>query len=458
MERTRLSQARHKRFWTLEEAAERLGVDVNTLHKWEHGKATPRAYNLQRLCDVYGMSAQELGLEDDLVSGDVHDVPPLEDALMGFQQQDLTLRLIRIIYQSARCSVLQTLITQELENSMNENNQESLTRRDALRRLALLPIEMFGLSAMGAVLRFPTEDILRQCAAGITACQHLLRGKELLFASDAVSRYMPTLKAIAHNASTSQRKVAADLIAQGYLLKSILARHVNTSNTSTDSIACAQQAALYAKEAQSPLLQAVALRAQAAAYYYANCWEQALQVAEQARAVLDTSRGASIPPLARSHIFVGLATYQARNGQKQEALRSLGKAHSAFFAQLPDEPAPIWVDHSKDNLILYDGMAHLHMGMQKKAIDSFSQIQLTPSNYEINRVEALLGQVVAEVSRADGRDMEYCIGHWVQGIEGAKVLRSEQRFTEAIQAYTALCAAWPAERRIKDLRAYITHW
>ncbi|HLG63377.1 MAG TPA: helix-turn-helix transcriptional regulator [Ktedonosporobacter sp.] len=456
MERARLSQARHKKFWTLEEAAERIGVDPASLSRWEKGKSFPQPINIQRLCNAYGMTVQQLGLEDDPVSGYEHDAPPVVDALTQFQQQDLTLRLMRIVWQwshqNARYSVLQTLITQELEQSMNE---DVMSRRDALRRLALLPVEMLGLSAAGAVLKYPIEDILSQCAAGMTACQHLLRGKELVFASDVVSRYIPTLKAIVHTSSTTQRKAAADLLAQGYRLKSILARHVKAN---TDSIACAQQAAMYADEAQNPLLQAVALRAQAAAYYYANCWAQASQAAEQARAVLETSRGAPIPPLVRSHIYVGLATYQARNGQKQEALRSLGQAHAAFFAQPPDEPAPIWINHDKANLILYDGITHLHLGMQKEALDSFAQIQLTASNHEINRVEALLNQVVAEVSRVDSRDMEYCIDHWIQGIEGAKALRSEQRFTEAIQAYTALCAVWPSEPRIKELRAYITHW
>src|SRR5581483_8283346 len=169
MERTRLSQARHKRFWTLEEAAERIGVDPASLSRWEKGKSSPPPVNVQRLCNAYGMTAQQLGLEDETLSGYGQNTPPVEDALTPFQQQDLTLRLMRIVgqwsHQSARYSVLQTLITQELEQSMNEDLQAQLTRRDALRRLALLPVELLGLSAMGAVLKFPIEEILAHCAA-----------------------------------------------------------------------------------------------------------------------------------------------------------------------------------------------------------------------------------------------------------------------------------------------------
>ena len=459
MERARLSQVRHKKFWTLEEAAERVGVDVNTLHKWEKGKAIPRAYNLQRLCHAYGMTAQQLGLEDEPLSEDGQHIPPVKDGLTPFQQQDLTLRLIRIVgqwnHQNTRHSVLQTQITQELEHSMNEDPQAQLTRRDALRRLALLPVELLGLSAVGVVLKHPAEDILVQCAAGITACWHLRRGKELLFASGTVTRYLPTLKAIAHNASSTQRKAAADLLSQSYLLKGSLAWHVEGYN---EAIAYTRQAAIYGEAAENSTLQILALRTQGAAHYYANHWTQALHATEQARALLETSK-APIPPLARSYVYAGLASYQARNELKQEAFQSLGKAHTAFFAQPPDEPAPVWIDHNRANLVLLDGMAHYHLGLQKEALDSFEQIYLDPAKSEAVRVETLLNQVMADVNRADAkRDMEWCIDRWIQGIEGAKALQSEQRFNESLHAYAALCAAWPSEPRIKEVRAYIAHW
>ena len=104
-------------------------------------------------------------------------------------------------------------------------------------------------------------------------------------------------------------------------------------------------------------------------------------------------------------------------------------------------------------------MAQLHVSMQKEALDSFAQIHLDPSKTEIIRVECFIHQVIAEVNRADKvRDMEWCVDHWVQGIEGAKQLRSEQRFGEAITAYAAMLAVWPGEHRIKELQAYITHW
>lgn len=59
MERSRLAQLRAQKQWTLEEASERIGVSVNTLSRWEHGIQSPHGYNLQRLCDAYGILSQK---------------------------------------------------------------------------------------------------------------------------------------------------------------------------------------------------------------------------------------------------------------------------------------------------------------------------------------------------------------------------------------------------------------
>ena len=66
MERTRLRTARAKKHWTLEKAAEAIGVGVTTLHQWETGRANPYPFNRERLCEVYGATAAELDLEEDI--------------------------------------------------------------------------------------------------------------------------------------------------------------------------------------------------------------------------------------------------------------------------------------------------------------------------------------------------------------------------------------------------------
>jgi transcriptional regulator with XRE-family HTH domain len=59
----RLQAACVQNMWTLKEAAERVGVDVQTFWRWEHYEQWPHPYSLRRLCAVFAMSAEELGFE-----------------------------------------------------------------------------------------------------------------------------------------------------------------------------------------------------------------------------------------------------------------------------------------------------------------------------------------------------------------------------------------------------------
>ena len=58
-----LRRARLERGWTQKEVADRIGapLDLNVT-RWERGTATPSAYYVQKLCELFGKSASELGL------------------------------------------------------------------------------------------------------------------------------------------------------------------------------------------------------------------------------------------------------------------------------------------------------------------------------------------------------------------------------------------------------------
>jgi transcriptional regulator with XRE-family HTH domain len=58
-----LRQERQRRGWSRQYVAEQIGVaDPKTIGRWERGVAFPSAYFLQRLCTLFGMLAQDLGL------------------------------------------------------------------------------------------------------------------------------------------------------------------------------------------------------------------------------------------------------------------------------------------------------------------------------------------------------------------------------------------------------------
>jgi transcriptional regulator with XRE-family HTH domain len=59
---TSLRELRKQRGWTQAEVAQALGVIDLTVRRWEQGQATPSAYHVKKLCDLFGKSPEELGL------------------------------------------------------------------------------------------------------------------------------------------------------------------------------------------------------------------------------------------------------------------------------------------------------------------------------------------------------------------------------------------------------------
>ncbi len=57
----RLREARKSRGLTQQEVASEIGTSALTINRWEQGKSFPQSYYLQKLCDFFGLSAEELG-------------------------------------------------------------------------------------------------------------------------------------------------------------------------------------------------------------------------------------------------------------------------------------------------------------------------------------------------------------------------------------------------------------
>src|SRR5215469_7341627 len=58
-----LRQARLERGWTQKEVADKIGAPLDTMiTRWEAGINRPRGFYVQRLCQLFGKSAAELGL------------------------------------------------------------------------------------------------------------------------------------------------------------------------------------------------------------------------------------------------------------------------------------------------------------------------------------------------------------------------------------------------------------
>jgi transcriptional regulator with XRE-family HTH domain/tetratricopeptide (TPR) repeat protein len=469
----RLREARIEKQWTQEHVAEEIGVAPLTYRRWELGQYRPHPFYHQPLCKLFEKTPEQLGLvalekeapasiagPPQLIENVVDEAPDEVDA---FGLRDLSSRLDAVLWSwllnkdthmTARYHELQMRLCLELED--DSMHDDLITRRDALRRLARLPIGYCGLSLLAPNLTRPKEEILATCSSGITACWYLRKGQDLIFADSAISKYIPTLKAIAAEATHDQRISAADLLAQCFLLKAVLAWNISTPN---EAISYATLAESYGVLAESPLLQITALRAKAAALWEAEQWSRALHAAEHAASLVEKNEFA-IPQLMCSYVLAGLATYQSYHGKTQEAMRSIGMARDTFYAAKVDDAIPIWIDHSIGNQLNNEGSTFLNLGSYKKALISLQQIDMQYANDTSIplscRVASTFDMVMVEVSRDDqARDMQFCIDTWMKGMQGAKILQSKLRFSEAVQAYQAMRAAWPGESRIRELRDLI---
>jgi transcriptional regulator with XRE-family HTH domain len=70
----RLRQQRIVRNWRQKELADQLDTTVTTIQRWERGYQQPSAYYRAKLCSLFGLSAHELGLLDELSPAE-HEAP-----------------------------------------------------------------------------------------------------------------------------------------------------------------------------------------------------------------------------------------------------------------------------------------------------------------------------------------------------------------------------------------------
>ncbi len=252
----RLKEARVKKHWTQAKAAKELRVSLNTVSAWERGKANPYAYNQERIYEVYGLSAEDLGLIErqspPLVSPPG---PQVTQHLQTFIRQDLTMYLWSLAsqpyraYQDVHAAMARIL---KDYNQMTPKNLH-INRREALCRLVSLsfiaPAIVAALKSEETPPATVCQDIMAQCAVSIAACWELRKSAEysdLALAFEGVSTYLSILQRIVRD-SSQHRQEAASLATQCLLLKAILGKHLEGT---VQAIPYAQQALSYSKVTQ----------------------------------------------------------------------------------------------------------------------------------------------------------------------------------------------------------------
>lgn len=89
-----LCQARAQKGWTQGELADRLGASKDAVKAWEHGRRSPSLTMRRRLCETFGMTAAQLGLEQNEVQQSPEEEPTAD--LPGEQDQNRRRMLKRV--------------------------------------------------------------------------------------------------------------------------------------------------------------------------------------------------------------------------------------------------------------------------------------------------------------------------------------------------------------------------
>ena len=84
-----LRYERKLRGWSQEDVASKVGCGPKTVMRWENGESLPHPYSQQRLCELFGKNAEELGL----LGEQAEDIDAVSDRSSGNQPGEAGKRL-----------------------------------------------------------------------------------------------------------------------------------------------------------------------------------------------------------------------------------------------------------------------------------------------------------------------------------------------------------------------------
>jgi transcriptional regulator with XRE-family HTH domain len=499
------------------EAAEQVGITRSTLQRWERGESSPQPYHRRNLYQVYGRGFRLLGVkmpfEDELEAAETHDetiqeqktnltpesslsntlvvsptsivedtttTPSMHFSLViadsfgecdesrDFIANNMTVHLWdlaytnHLTYREKQHAIQQAIKDFDTMNTSNKNYQ--ITRREALSALAMLPAITLRMKPGAEVIAQPSQygTILEHCAASLEACWQLYRSSDASAAKLAfqcTTMYVPVLTTIA-NDSAQYHKEALYLASQCSLLKTLLGWGcVGTTAT----IPYAQHAMNLSKTSGDILLQLSACSKMGWAYSAGQRHKQAQEIMQEGESLLQsyqrTKNTPSLPSYAIGSFYSTYALVQAKNGLSPD--RALGIAtdsdtgdeHTAFtvFSQSAQ-----WLEAAHTSCAKGDSIQT--MAWIEKRIDP-ETLAARPNvpQSERGRIETI-NVMTRALLQSKERDMERIISVWMAGMKGAKTLKNEQRYNEAIANFEGMRFIWPDEERIIELFPLTEHW
>jgi len=324
-------------------------------------------------------------------------------------------------------------------------NEYLVSRRTALATLATLSTSLLAKIQLDPLTFGVIEEFLSQCATSITTCWHLMQGREFAIVQQVLTRYLPIVSTWAKHPSSYQ-KTSAYLASQGCLLMGLLSLHsLPLPQNFQRRVLYCTQATEYARFSADPDLLITALAHLGNAHYDMGHLDAMLQTYQQAVFTIDDlSKQHQFSSLLRSKLQVELAHAHAQQGHVQESLRALKEARILFPDESEVTPVFLSTDYGHHSLILFEGLTHLDLetyapgnNHSRQASEALAQAETVSTGEPIPerfRIEIINQRALVAIKEGKLEDFRHYL---LEGIQGAKALRSEKRRQEAIAHWKA---------------------
>ena len=463
-EQETLKEARLRMRLTQEEAANLVEVGVATWRRWENGIATPQLYHIRKLEEKLGVKAetfcfqQRHGTRHSFTSSALGKDEKM-NASHAFLTNNMTMHLLHIAYSDIPSNDKLSRVCQAIRefDSMNTNDKNyQITRREALCSLATLPMITLGLSVPGSTVQSTQYGTaLAHCSASIEACWGLARSGDayaIQVAFECASKYLDVLKDIVSH-SSQYRQRAAELAARYAIIKTVAGWHCEGYLYPT---IYAADAVKYGKEAGNASLLLSAYSKLAWAQFYNKKYSSALLTAQEAQSFLEQTK-TPLPNGIIGGTYSTLALIQAGNHQDTDL--ALGKVSEID----PGDKIIDFMEFTRLDQVFEAALTHIYRGDSTKAISTLSLL-IDPDTLERKVPRTQTGQIddynsmALALLNSKNRNMDKVIALWTNSITITKAVQSEWGYEDVLSLYNLMQAAWPAEKRIKDLRDLIQHW
>jgi transcriptional regulator with XRE-family HTH domain len=454
-----------------EQLADVLGVERKAVGRWERVESHPQPVHRPRLADALRVSIEDLEelLQDIVDARDRDEITVVVEAAALNQSEfaaalewpawfgGRTAHLIGTVdtwpSSAAQPGALQDLLDREflMFDAVVEGDDpgHAVSRRQALITIAALPIALVPLDSPEPATGAAVEFFLSHCAASLTACWHLLRGRDLHTIDHAVSSYLVRLEAVAKGVAR-WRDSAARLASQAHRICGIIALH--RDQLRMREYHC-QQALHYAGATSDISTRVAALISLASTYFYDADPARAAGIYEQALPF-----EAGIPPLQRSRIHAELSVVYGQLGRESAALRSAELAEDLYPQHPEQDPSHLYAEFTRASLTLERGLSYLALADRFPNRDHHRDAASVLSWADRDRNGSVPDRIRFEIVNHQARaavllnDLDAFETYVSRAADGVTLLGSRQRQKEIQDVWRRAAVVWPDERRLKALR------